>query len=99
MGIAQTIRVIVFRQGQQLFAQCLEHDIAVQADDIEVLRRRIELALEAESSERGGDLSSIGPAPDYYFRMWREAKADLTPHRRRRDGKRDVPVIRMALCA
>lgn len=53
-------------------AQCLEHDVAVQAADIDILQRRFEETFAHEVSL--GDLEAIGPAPEEFHAKWNEAK-------------------------
>lgn len=49
-------------------AQCLEHDIAVQAPNMETLQRRFEATVLLE-----GDLSRIDAAPEPFHKLWDEA--------------------------
>jgi hypothetical protein len=69
-----SLRVVVFREEDLYVAQCLEHDISVQAQDLNALMDRLDLALEAEcalSAERsGGTLEHIAPAPNYFHALW-----------------------------
>jgi len=65
------VRVVVFEEGDSYVAQCLEHDIAAQAGDIESVLDRLELTIEAELAMRGQqDLRGISPAPAYYRDLW-----------------------------
>jgi hypothetical protein len=82
------LRVLVFKEGESWVAQALEHDICVQADDEETLRKRFEIVVELESqrsSERGDDrpLGGLTPAPDSFQQMWvqleRERPIDRFP--------------------
>jgi hypothetical protein len=71
--MTQTIRAIVFRDSGNLIAQCLEHDICVQAENAKTLRARLEVAIEAElelCKSEGRDLSSLPKAPEHFFAMW-----------------------------
>ena len=52
-------------------AQCLEHDIAVQAADMATLQRRFEATVEAEAAM--GDLDEIPPAPEEFHQKWDSA--------------------------
>jgi hypothetical protein len=65
----RTLRIIVTAEGDMLVAQCLEHDISVQAPDMDTLQRRFEAALILESSE--GDLEAIPPAPKEFHVLWK----------------------------
>ena len=54
-------------------AQCLEHDISVQAPDIETLQRRFEATIAAEAGT--GNLEAIPPAPEGIQAKWNTAVA------------------------
>jgi hypothetical protein len=70
----EILHILVFPVDQLLVAQCLEHDIAVQASD------RLELEYEFASvlmthvacdiDEGIKPLSRIPPAPEKYHRAW-----------------------------
>ncbi len=83
MAESDPIRVLVFQEAEQYVAQCLEHDITVQAPTIQKLRARLKLAMELEAEEciaRGKEpFECIGPAPEYYHKQWREAPEKLSP--------------------
>ena len=82
-GHERHIRAIVFKEGDKLVAQCLEYDIATQADDMGVLFDRLHLTIEAEfaacEAEGQEPKACITPAPNYYFEMWEKRSAALTP--------------------
>lgn len=82
------IRVIAFKDGDQWVAQCLEHDVCAQADDLDTLRRRIEIALEAESP-----LANLPAAPQHFHNMW-DRKSGFN-----KSGTTDGVGYEMALCA
>ncbi len=65
----QHLRILVSREEDMFVAQCLEHDISVQAPDIETLQRRFEATLAAEA----GVIASIPPAPEHFHALWSEA--------------------------
>lgn len=71
---SNSIRIVVYRDGQAWVAQCLEHDIGAQAESPSDLRNRLDevLWLEATvSRERMGKaFEGISPAPDHFFKMW-----------------------------
>ncbi len=69
----KTLRILVTHEEDMLVAQCLEHDICVQASDMETLQRRFEATIEAECD--GGDLDAIPPAPEELRQKWDEAEA------------------------
>jgi hypothetical protein len=94
------IRVIVFMDGDQWVAQCLEHDICAQAADLEELRSRIGATIEAEAeySKRNGKkpFEGIEPAPKHYHEMW-ERRSDFSSASA---GETDAgPSVELALCA
>ena len=53
------LRIVVTRE-EKCFAQRLEHDIAVQAPDMQTLQHRFEAALALESLD--GNIDSIPPS-------------------------------------
>lgn len=62
----RALRIVIFKQEDMFVAQCLEHDIAVQACDMATLQRRFEDTLAHE----GEGLSELPPAPDRFQGMW-----------------------------
>ena len=74
MQDAQPIRVLLARDGDQWVAQCLEYDIGTQAPDLDQLRKRLMVALEAERQEsvrrHGAPFAGIGPAPAIFHEQW-----------------------------
>jgi hypothetical protein len=68
------VRVLVFQDEGSWVAQCLEYDIGAQARDIDTLRDRLIVALNAElreSLERHGQpFAGIEPAPERFQLMW-----------------------------
>jgi len=69
----EALRIIIAKQDDIFVAQCLEHDISVQAQDIETLQRRFEdaLILEAEM----GNIDALPPAPDVFHALWDHGSA------------------------
>ncbi len=63
-------------------AQCLEYDVAVQADSIEGLRDALQDALlayvAANRSEGREDFAGLPEAPEKFRRIFQRIKADLT---------------------
>jgi hypothetical protein len=82
---AKTIRVIVFQDNGMWVAQCLEHDIGAQAEDIDTLSARLEVVLRAEFNasmeKHGKPFVGIDPAPERFQLMWehRTRSVDLSP--------------------
>ena len=64
----------MFEEAGLWVAQCLEHDIAAQAEDIDTLNARLNATLKAEfleSMKRHGEpFAGIDPAPERFQRMW-----------------------------
>jgi hypothetical protein len=69
-----TIRAIVFQEEHLWIAQCLEHDIVVQAADEQALERRLigTLSAEVDHALREGKepFANIDPAPDHFWHEW-----------------------------
>ena len=76
-------RVVVFRGFTKWVAQCLERDIAAQADTLSELPAKLARALAAEiqfSEERGEPAFELLPsAPVRYFAMWEGANEVADP--------------------
>lgn len=75
---ALRIRAIAFRERSMWCAQCLEHDIAVQAEDVASLSIALRQALADQieiSRDLGGEpFATLPPAPDRYFAMYEAAE-------------------------
>ena len=72
---SETIRILVYREEKGfLVAQCLEHDIAVQARDLKTLRHRFMrtfLGYLAIAKELGDEaFSKLEPTPEYFRVAW-----------------------------
>lgn len=98
------VRVIMFQEGEAWVAQCLEHDIAAQADDLDELHMRFALTLRMElrtSLERSGrPFGGIEPAPRHFHELWEKRSGGFTPARPMsvKDDGTSVNV-ELALCA
>lgn len=83
MTDSHELRVIMFRDGNQWVAQCLEYDIGAQASDLETLEARLGVALDAEfetSMEvHGTPFAGIDPAPPHYHEMWERRSGEFKP--------------------
>jgi hypothetical protein len=70
----ETIRAIIFEDGDQWVAQCLEYDIAVQGEDLDTVRSRLLVAIRAEAEAgiefHGEPFKAIEPAPRHFHDMW-----------------------------
>jgi hypothetical protein len=67
----EQVRVLIFNTEGAWVAQCLEHDVSVQAESIDVLQRRFEDAMCCESEH----FDTIGAAPKHFFDQWDAARA------------------------
>ncbi|NJM30563.1 MAG: hypothetical protein HC855_11070 [Rhizobiales bacterium] len=76
--MSDVIRVIFFQDGDAWLAQGLEHDICVQADTLDELYGRFEVAVRLES-EPSGNLDHIGEAPKHFFDLWEKRSGSFTP--------------------
>ncbi len=70
---SNVLRVLIIKEDDLLVAQCLEHDIAVQASNIDDLQRRFEDAIVLENGM--GSLDGIPPAPEDFHEKWDLAEA------------------------
>ena len=84
----KTIRIIAFKEGEIWVAQCLEHDVSAQAADLDTVRARIEVAIQAESP-----LDQLPQAPAHFFELW-DRKSDFN-----KSGNSNGVDYEMALCA
>lgn len=70
------IRAVLFEEAGVWCAQCLEHDIAAEADTFQSLKLELEyvLSVQAERSLEKGELpfASIPPAPAKFFRLYEQ---------------------------
>jgi hypothetical protein len=73
----EMLRVLVFQEGGDWVAQCLEYDICTHAQDEESLSKRFSALLEVEYNismrECGKPFAGIEPAPEEYQAMWPKA--------------------------
>lgn len=79
------IHVVIFRNGEWLIAQCLEHDIATQAHDVKELLREVERIISAHilvADQEGSEpFANIPKAPRRFWEMYKDATAKLEPIR------------------
>jgi hypothetical protein len=86
-----SIRIIAFKEGESWVAQCLEHDVCAQAGDLDTVRARIEVAIQAEAP-----LKDLPSAPAHFFELW-DRKSGFEESGST-DGESGVD-YQMALCA
>ena len=71
---SESIRVVVFQDGDKWVAQCLEYDIGAQADDTDKLLALFTAVLAAEMDEstrrHGRAFAGINAAPPHFQAMW-----------------------------
>jgi len=79
------IHVVVFRNGEWLIAQCLEHYIATQAHDVKELLHEVKRILSAHipvAEQDGSEPFAKNPkAPRRFWQMYKDATARLKPIR------------------
>ena len=97
------IRVAVYQDGAAWIAQCLDHDICVQAPDVSTLTERFNAVLRAdymESLERTGvPFGGIGPAPAFIRQQHERLEAGFTSSGFIRGKNEEAVEYEMALCA
>lgn len=75
------LRIVAFQDGDMWVAQCLEYDIATQADSMDTLVARMDdtLCAEAEytNEQHGEPFAGLDPAPDLFNVMFETATAAL----------------------
>jgi hypothetical protein len=79
------IHVVIFRNGEWLIAQCLEHDIATQARELKALIHDVERILSAHILVADKDglepFTNLPKAPRRFWQMYKDASARLEPIR------------------
>lgn len=99
----EVIRAIVYREGSEWVAQCLEVDIAAQAPDLKQLQERLEatLVLEAQQSKGpdGRPFKGIDPAPEHFQKMWETRAGALKPVNPALAVIDGTATVDLALCA
>lgn len=77
MRQSSTIRVLIFKDGDYLVAQCLEHDVAAQGKSMKELMDSFCYSFfgHVQLAEEFGEvpLADLGEAPPVYWRMYDEA--------------------------
>src|SRR5262249_54019993 len=80
-----SIRVVVFQDAGHWVGQCLEYDIAAQAETIDDLNVRLQVVLRAELNESldrsGRPFDGIEKAPERFQQMWehRARSVEMSP--------------------
>jgi len=78
-----SIQAVVFREEERWVAQCLEYDIATQADSMDGLYDKLGRVLAAylglAAEEGTAPFAGIPPAPKRYWEMYRRARLRLQP--------------------
>jgi len=101
------LRAVMFQDSGKWVAQCLEHDIGVQADNVDDLYGRLEVVLRLQSKESvavgHAPLADVPAAPATYFDMWDRRPKGVTPMTISLDGDGNGGGMRsrveLALCA
>lgn len=76
--MTEKLRVICFQEESLWLAQILEHDICVQAESLDDLAARLEVAVRLECEETG-NLDHIPAAPAHFEKMWDRNAGGFTP--------------------
>jgi hypothetical protein len=89
---APSLSVLLFREDDVWIAQCLEHDICVQASSKDEIRHELERVITAQflfSNERGKPLfDGLPPAPASFWERYKHAaRAEDFPIRLDASGK------------
>jgi hypothetical protein len=83
MSEADPIHVLLCKEGDLWVAQCLEYDIGAQARDLDQLRKRLLLAIQAERDEslrrHGKPFAGIAPAPRQFYELWNRRAGEFRP--------------------
>ncbi|HVC54350.1 MAG TPA: hypothetical protein VND95_00245 [Stellaceae bacterium] len=101
--MSDQIRVILFKEGDLWVGQCLEYDIGAQARDLDELRARLTVAIEAERRESiercGSAFAGIAQAPPYFHELWEKRSGNFEPRypTKLRDG--DNVTLELAIAA
>jgi hypothetical protein len=99
------LRVVVFQEGDWLYAQCLEYDFATQAKNLPDLLYDLQKMIVghiAISLENGlKPFAKVGRAPKKYWDMFQRSKITLPPQKfafkvGRRGVKLPAPEVRVA---
>lgn len=75
--MSEKLRVIIYQDHGVWLAQALEHDICVQADSLDDLYGRFQVAVRLECVD--GKLDHIAPAPEHFQRMWDKKAGSYKP--------------------
>jgi len=76
--MTDSLRVIFYQDGDKWLAQGIEHDICVQADTLDDLYGRFEVAVRLECSENDS-WDRLDPAPDHFEQMWSRKSGEFKP--------------------
>lgn len=97
------LRIVIFRERTFWVAQCLDHDIGVQAGDLRELDDRLRIALEAEREESlarfGTPFAGIDPAPKFFQDMWSQCSGSYQPRKDASDQSNSAIQCKMVIVA
>lgn len=81
----RVVRFVVFQQGEQWVAQCLEYDIGAQARSLQEIQPRVAAVLECEFEERYSRYKSLfgglGAPPNHFAALWAKRLTSYIPLR------------------
>ena len=72
MDNTQPLRIVVYKEQDKFIAQCVDYDIATQADDLETLKSRMDCLIECEISYALESGQAVDPAPERFHNMWKQ---------------------------
>lgn len=79
----EALRVVFLNRDGLWIAQCLEHDICVQATDLDEVKERLEMAMEFEvenAKSKGVEpYVRIPPAPKMFSDLWEGSQWEVNP--------------------
>lgn len=72
MNNQQPVQIVVYKEHDKFIAQCIDFDIATQADDLEKLKVRMDYLLECELSNASESGQAVDRAPKRFHNMWEQ---------------------------
>ena len=72
MENTQPLRIVVYKEQDKFIAQCVDFDIATQADDFETLKSRMDCLLECELRAASDSGQAVDQAPQKFHNMWKQ---------------------------
>ena len=70
-----SLRVVIYQEGEVWHVQGIEHDICTSGEALAVALSRFDVTASLEAKEKGG-MGRIAPAPKHFEQMWDKALVD-----------------------